>query len=278
MAEATNADVAEAAARVQLLESELVDRASQDERRLQRIAAAEQFRSQITAVTDALNRSNEEYHTVLADAERSVIEAEARGRAGGSATRRGPPADAPHLRGPPRRCAPPADDPLTELPNLRETLAAEVDRADDGARRGQRPARRGRGRDRRTQGQLDAHLEVVPTEDIGHDDLADAVDLVGAGTTPVVLDDPFAQSPDELDDLLDRLVAASAARPIVLLTDDPDTLGWAIGLPADVGTVTRLPTPTGLLGPSGCASGGASGPGRLTDKDTLPCHNAYRSG
>ena len=27
---------------------------------------------------------------------------------------------------------------------------------------------------------------------------------------------------------------------MVLLTDDPDTLGWAISLPDDVGAVTRL--------------------------------------
>jgi hypothetical protein len=27
---------------------------------------------------------------------------------------------------------------------------------------------------------------------------------------------------------------------VVLLTDDPDTLGWAISLPDDVGAVTRL--------------------------------------
>jgi hypothetical protein len=29
----------------------------------------------------------------------------------------------------------------------------------------------------------------------------------------------------------------------VLLTDDPATLGWAISLPDDVGTVTRLSAP-----------------------------------
>ncbi len=255
MAEATNADVAEAAARVQLLESELVDRASQDERRLQRIAAAEQLRSQITAVTDALNRSNEEYHSILADAERSVIEAELEVERVSAATaearqrmRRISDALPPPLR--PR----PADDPLVELPNLRETLTAELDRAETALDEATDQLLEAEAEIDRTQGELDAHVEVVPTEDIGPDDLADAVaDLVGTGTTPIILDDPFAQSPDELDDLLDRLGAASAARPIVLLTDDPDTLGWAIGLPADVGTVTRLPTPTGPSGAPGAA-------------------------
>jgi hypothetical protein len=255
MAEATDADVAEASARVQLLESELVDRASQDERRLQRIAAAEQLRSQITAVTDALNRSNEEYHTALAEAEGQVLEGQAAVERAASALtdarqrlRRISEALPPALR--PR----PADEPLNELPNLRETLATEVERADDALNEANDELDAARRDIEQAQDQLDAHMEVVPTEDIGPDDLAEAVTaLIGTGHTPVVLDDPFAQSLDALDDLLDRLIPASASRPVVLLTDDPDTLGWAIGLPADVGTVTRLPTPTGTPGASGPA-------------------------
>jgi hypothetical protein len=252
MAEATNADVAEASARVQLLESELVDRASQDERRLQRIAAAEQLRSQITAVTDALNHSNEEYHSALAESEGQVLEAQAAVERAASAItdarqrlRRISEALPPALR--PR----PADDQLGELPNLRETLATEVERADGALNEANDELDTARREIERSQDLLDAHMEVVPTEDIGPDDLAEAVtDLVGHGDTPVVLDDPFAQSLDERDELLDRLVPASAGRPVILLTDDPDTLGWAIGLPADVGTVTRLPTPTGPSGAS----------------------------
>jgi DNA repair exonuclease SbcCD ATPase subunit len=254
MAEATDADVAEAAARVQLLESELVDRASQDERRLQRIAAAEQLRSQITAVTDALNRSNEEYHVALAQSETEVLEAQGAVERAASAIadarqrlRRISDALPPVLR--PR----PADDPLTELPNLRETLAAEVDRAEAALDEANDELDAARREIERSQGELDAHLDMVPTEDIGPDDLADAVaDLVGSGDTPVVLDDPF-ESIHERDHLLDRLVPASARRPVILLTDDPDTLGWAIGLPADVGTVTRLSLPTGPAGASGTA-------------------------
>lgn len=255
MAEATNADVAEAGARVQLLESELVDRASQDERRLQRIAAAEQLRSQITAVTDALNRSNEEYHVALAQSETEVLEAQGAVERAASAVadarqrlRRISDALPPALR--PR----PADEPLTELPNLRETLAAEVERAEAALDEANDELDDARREIERSQDELGAHLEIVPTEDIGAEDLAEAVaDLVGSGDTPVVLDDPFTQAIDERDNLLDRLVPASALRPVILLTDDPDTLGWAIGLPADVGTVTRLSLPTGPAGASGTA-------------------------
>jgi hypothetical protein len=82
---------------------------------------------------------------------------------------------------------------------------------------------------------------VVPTDDIVEDDLRQAIlDLVGTGEVPAVLDDPLVDHADARGDLLDQLVTASERRPIVLLTDDPDTLGWAISLPDDIGAVTRL--------------------------------------
>jgi hypothetical protein len=92
-----------------------------------------------------------------------------------------------------------------------------------------------------TQERLDDHLTVVPTDDVNDDDLRQAIlDLVGTGTSPVVLDDPFVHHDDTRPLLLDHLVQASARRPVVLLTDEPDTLGWAISLPDDLGAVTRL--------------------------------------
>ncbi|MGH9113725.1 MAG: hypothetical protein ACRDZN_15715, partial [Acidimicrobiales bacterium] len=76
-AEATVAELDAAMHRVAMLEEELADRASQDERRLQRIAAAEQLRAQIAAVSEALARSEDEYHTSLAAAETALTGAEA---------------------------------------------------------------------------------------------------------------------------------------------------------------------------------------------------------
>jgi hypothetical protein len=73
-------------------------------------------------------------------------------------------------------------------------------------------------------------------------------ELVGtsadADGRPAVLDDPFADVDDdeERTELLDALADASARRPVVLLTDHVETLGWAIGLPDDVGAVTSLPS------------------------------------
>jgi hypothetical protein len=261
-AQATADDVEVASDRVQLLESELVDRASQDERRLHRIAAAEQLRSQITAVTDALDRSNEEYHTTLAQGEADVIASE-------SAVEQATAALAEAIRRlrriaealPPALRPRPGDDPLAELPRLHETLAAEVDRAEGALAGAEEELQQAVDDITEAQSGLDAHLDMVPTDDISGDDLVTAVDdLVGPGGTPVVLDDPFAEVTAARDGLLRQLVVCSEQRPVVLLTDDPEVLGWAIGLPPELGTVTRMLAPTGPDRAAGGAPLAAPGP------------------
>ncbi|HET6950399.1 MAG TPA: hypothetical protein VFI47_08490, partial [Acidimicrobiales bacterium] len=240
--ERTQADVGGALHRVRMLEDELSDRATQDERRLQRIAAAEQLRAQIAAVTEALERSEEEYHTTLAASDAAVIAAEAEMERATAALsdavrrlRRIAEALPPALR--PRA----GDDPLGELPRLRETLAAEVERAELALSSASDDLERARSDIEKTQDELDDHLTVVPTDDVNDEDLHQAVlDLVGTGDAPVVLDDPLVDHDELRHELLDQLVTASERRPVVLLTDDPDTLGWAISLPGDVGAVTRL--------------------------------------
>jgi hypothetical protein len=237
-----HADVGATLHRVRTLEDELSDRTTQDERRLQRIAAAEQLRAQIAAVSEALLRSEEEYSSSLAAAEAGATAAEASVERATAALsdavrrlRRISEALPPALR--PRA----GDDPLGELPRLRETLAAEVDRAEIALASATDDLARARRDIDETQAQLDDHLTVVPTDDIGDDDLRQAVlDLVGTGDVPAVLDDPLVDHPGIRSGLLDQLVTASERRPVVLLTDDPDTLGWAISLPDDIGAVTRL--------------------------------------
>jgi hypothetical protein len=244
---ATQADLEAARHRVGMLEDELSDRATQDQRRLQRIAAAEQLRAQIAAVSDALERSEEEYNSSLAAAESAVIAAEASVERATAALsdavrrlRRISEALPPALR--PRA----GDDPLGELPRLRETLAAEVERAEVALAAASDDLDRARREIEETQAELDDHLTVVPTDDVNGDDLQQALlDLVGTGDVPVVLDDPLVEHEDLRSELLDQLVAASEQRPIVLLTDDSDTLGWAISLPDDVGAVTRLAAQNG---------------------------------
>jgi hypothetical protein len=242
IASSAHADVGATLHRVRMLEDELSDRASQDERRLQRIAAAEQLRAQIAAVSEALERSEEEYSTSLSAAESAVVSAEASVERATAALsdavrrlRRISEALPPALR--PRA----GDDPLGELPRLRETLAAEVERAEVALAGATEDLERARTDIDETQAQLDDHLTVVPTDDIGEDDLNQAIlDLVGAGDAPAVLDDPLVDHPEARPALLDQLLIATGRRPVVLLTDDPDILGWAISLPDDLGAVTRL--------------------------------------
>lgn len=252
VASSAHADVGATLHRVRMLEDELADRASQDERRLQRIAAAEQLRAQIAAVSEALERSEDEYSTSLAAAESAVVTAEASVERATAALsdavrrlRRISEALPPALR--PRA----GDDPLGELPRLRETLAAEVDRAEVALAAATEDLERARRDIDETQDELDDHLTVVPTDDVGDDDLHQAIlDLVGSGDVPAVLDDPFVDHPDARTRLLDQLGTASERRPVVLLTDDPDTLGWAISLPDDIGAVTRLAAHTASDRPS----------------------------
>jgi len=247
VASATHADVGATLHRVRTLEDELSDRASQDERRLQRIAAAEQLRAQIAAVSEALQRSEDEYNTSLAASEAAVATAEASVERATAALseavrrlRRISEALPPALR--PRA----GDDPLGELPRLRETLAAEVERAEVALASATEDLERARRDIDETQAQLDDHLTVVPTDEIGEDDLEQAVfDLIGTGDVPAVLDDPMVEHPEHRTRLLDAIVEASERRPVVLLTDDSDTLGWAISLPDNIGAVTRLAAQTG---------------------------------
>jgi hypothetical protein len=257
-ADAVAADFDGVMHRVRTYEEELNDRATQDERRLQRIAAAEQLRAQIAAVTDALERSEDEYHTSLAAAEAGVTSAEASLERATAALsdavrrlRRISEALPPALR--PRA----GDDPLGELPRLRETLAAEVDRAEVALAQASNDLERARRDIDETQSQLDDHLTVVPVDDVIDDDRRQAVrDLVAGAEIAVVLDDPFGEVGELRGELLDELAGAARERPVVLLTDDPSTLGWAISLPDDVGTVTRLsapPAPTPDPSPRGPA-------------------------
>ena len=240
----TAADLETANVRVETLERELVDRTSRDDRRLQRVAAAEQLRAQIAAVTEALERSDEEYHSSVADAEAAATAAEASlERATAALTdairklRRIAEALPPALR--PK----PSSDPLGELPLLRDTLAGEVERAEVALSTANRDLERARAEIDETQADLDAHLTVVPSDDVEPEDLRHAVgEMLGKSDRPAVLDDPFTgYDDDQRAELLDVLASCAARRPVILLTDHLDTLGWAISLPDDVGAVTGLP-------------------------------------
>jgi hypothetical protein len=239
----TAIDVDECTERVHGIERELTERSARDERRLQRVAAAEQLRAQIAAVTEALERSDDDYNQGVSDAENAAVAAEANLERANAALsdairklRRIGDALPPSLR--PK----PSDDPLGNLVMLRETLGGEVERAEVALGNATRDLERARAEIDDTQDDLDAHITEVPSGEPDDEDMLQAIAVVvGAGPGFLVFDDPFSGfDPARRVELLDELAVCAANRPVVLLTDNLDTLGWAIGLPDDVGAVTRL--------------------------------------
>lgn len=244
VAHAAAADVEAIAAEVHELEMDLRDRSAHDERRIQRAAAADELRAQIAAVSEALERSDDEYHARVAEAEAATAEAEdkmERATAGVSDTVRKlrsisdalPPALRPKF----------TDDPLAELPRLQEVLGSEVERAEAALTSASRELERTQRLIEETETNLENHNSEHPPDDVLIEDFTLAVgEMLGEDDAPVVLDDPFGPFDDhDRIDLLDALAEAASQRPVVLLTDDPNTLSWAISLPEEIGTVTGLP-------------------------------------
>jgi hypothetical protein len=226
-----HADVGGALHRVRVLEDELSDRATQDERRLQRIAAAEQLRRQIAAVADALQRSEDEYATNLTAAETAVVGAEAsveRATAALSdAVRRcaASPRRCPRRSGRApattlsascpacgRRWPPRSTGPRWRWPAPRRTWTgpgATSTRPRPSWTTTSRGADRRHRRRRRAPGVLD---------------------LVGTAIPRCARRSP--RRPRRPPRPTARPAGGGIREaPVVLLTDDPDTLGWAISLP-----------------------------------------------
>lgn len=243
-AQAAATEVQALTAEVEEIEHELLDRSSHDERRIQRAAAADELRAQIAAVSEALERSDDEYHTNVADAEVAAGEAEAglqRATAAVSDAVRKLRAIGDAL--PPTLRPKPTDDPLVELPRIRDALASEVERAEAALTSSSRELERTQEFIEQTEYDLDQRSSQDPPNDVLMEDLVLALtDMMGEGDVPVVLDDPLTLlDENERDDLLDALAEAASHRPAVLLTDDPNILSWAISLPDEVGAVTGLP-------------------------------------
>lgn len=223
---------------VSAFESELSMRVDEDARRLQRFAAAEQLRRQIEAVAATLATAEEDARdaleaaaTATAVAEAALDQAAARLA---DLTRRVRdllaelPAD--------RR---PEGEPLMVLPEMSAALAALADQLDgegeeSAARREQAESEleRARGAAAEAAVALDGptlsdHLEAVRSQ----------LDVDGA---VLLLDDPFAGSPLEATQVQEALLSAGRGRAVVLLTEDPDLLGWAIELPSEVGRVVPI--------------------------------------
>lgn len=242
--QAAAADVEAITAEIAELEHALLEQSTYDERRVQRAAAAEQLRAQVAAVSEALERSDDEYHAQVADAEDAASAAEAHMEQATAAVSDTSRKLRTIIDALPAALRPkPTDDPLVELPRLHEALAGEAERAEAAVAGATRERDRAHHLIDETQAELDGLVAETPADEVLLEDLRAAVaEMVGSGTTPAVLDDPFnLLEEDERVDLLGAMTEAAAHRPVVFLTDDPGTLGWAISLPSETGAVTGLP-------------------------------------
>jgi hypothetical protein len=220
---------------VDAFEGELSVRASEDMDRMKRFAAGEQIRAQIDAVAATLRRAEETARWQVEQADQGVAAAESAFEQAAT--------DISELARKARKLAEelpidkrPEGDPLRTLQELGESLRAhaevlqpEIDKAAlavDAA-----------------SAQLEEAIAACRLAGKAGDgprteDLTEALEhLLVAQDEPGdlrVLDEPFAGvEPVTRNRLLDVVRSASADCQIVLLTQDPDVLGWAIELPAD---------------------------------------------
>ena len=220
---------------VDALEAELTKRADEDMQRMKRFAAAEQLRAQIDSVAATLRRAEDTARGDLEQTDQAVAAAESAFEQAAS--------EVSDLARKARKLAEelpidkrPEGDPLRTLEELAhslrihaEVLQPEIDKAAlavDAA-----------------SGQLEeatAACRLANKDGDGPrtDDITEALEgLLLADGTPGdlrLLDEPFAGVEDPARTrLLDVVRTASADRQIVLLTEDPEVLSWAIELPAD---------------------------------------------
>ncbi|MFZ6005383.1 MAG: hypothetical protein ACOYXM_15780 [Actinomycetota bacterium] len=237
LAEERAAGQLESASRsVGAVEAELTVRAGEDDTRLKRFVAAEQLRTQVEALAQTLARAEQEARAMFVRATDAAAAAEVgfdRAQSAVDAIARKARKLAEELP----RDQRPTGEPLATLLELAARLRAHaahfrptIEEATDVVAL--------------TKVRVDEAGAVAQAAGTGADgpraeDLRDgATTLLERASGLIVLDEPFGGLDISLrDDLLEVVRNASSGRQIVFLTADPDVLGWAIGLPADVASV-----------------------------------------
>lgn len=221
-------------------EAELSVRAGEDAQRLKRFAAAEQLRTQVSALSATLARAESDAREAVEATSTKVGEAEvALDRAAAVLTE--------HARTARRLAAEipidqrPEGDPLTTLRSLAEGLEAHAVLLAPEVRNAEAAVDA-------ASAAVDAALAVAEAASTGKEgplaeDLRDGLQRVLESHPDrlIVLDEPFGGVEDAIrPGLLEIVLDRSAAGSLVLLTEDAGLLGWAIELPADVGAA--MPT------------------------------------
>jgi len=222
---------------VSAFESELSMRADEDARRLQRFAAAEQLRAQIESLTRTLDTAEQDARRALEASASALAVAETElDRAAvrvGELQRR-----ARSLLGELPADERPEGEPLAVLADLVEPLRALA--------AGLEPEVAARTEERvAAEAELDEAAAAVTAaeavlEGPQPEDHLDALrGVLEESDRVVVLDEPVLDASVPREALCEILMAAGT-RPVVLLTEDPELLGWAIELPSDRGRVVPI--------------------------------------
>jgi hypothetical protein len=234
---------------VDAFEAELSKRADEDMQRMKRFAAAEQLRAQIDAVAATLRRAEATARQDVERADQAVAAAESAFEQGAG--------EISELARKARKLAEelpidrrPEGDPLRTLEALAESLRIhaevlqpEIDKAAlavDAASAQLEEATaacRLAGQDGdgpRTEDLVEALEGLLGGDGEGDGEGDDERDERDERDELRLLDEPFAHvSASARSRLLETVHASSAGRQIVLLTGDPEVLGWAIELPAE---------------------------------------------
>jgi hypothetical protein len=236
--------------RVANLEAELSARAGEDARRLQRMAAAEQLRSQVDAVSATLVRAEAEARAGVEALAASVQAAElAWDRAEAEitdASRRVRRIAEDHLEGRSPELDP---DPVVAAAQLVPALDDVADRLVRAVEVAEAAVATATTEAESVAAQV-ADLRGAttgPSDADGRDAVVRAVTREAAGSVVVIDDSVLAVAGEASDDLLGRLVDASVERSIVVLSDDHQVLGWAINLPQEQGILAPSSLAEALL-------------------------------
>lgn len=230
-------------------EAELSARAGEDEQRIHRFAAAEQLRTQVEALAATLTRAEHDAREALDRATEAVGAAEVSyDRAGAALTELG--RQARRLVGELPHAQRPEGDVVTVLVELAARLQSHAESleldiaAAAGALEQAEKARQ----------EAIAAAEAVGTGRDGprREDLDDAVAaLVSTPAALLVLDDPCSHLPDAVQDRFRaELIERTTSGPVLLLSEDPAVLGWAIELPADGAMVLPADSLLNLVPPA----------------------------
>jgi hypothetical protein len=214
-------------------ETELSERSEEDVQRYERYTAAQELRAQITAVAATLRKAEVEARHRAAEAHEQVAAAEAdfdriATEVSALAERGRLLADA--LPGPQRLDG----DPLSNLPLLVQRLREHAGNLHEEIQQAEATVANATNR---MEEAMTARRSAGPGDGPMPEDFVEALEQVVDAepmASLVIFDEPFGDPGDQgRFALLERVRGLSASHQTVLLTEDPEVLGWAIDLPAD---------------------------------------------